>query len=160
MRLNQLSGISGNRRGRKRLGRGRGSGHGKTSGRGHKGQNSRAGRSVRPGFESGHVPLYRRLPHRGFNNANFKVEYAVVNVGSLSKIKRVKNIDRDTLIKARLIRKNAKLVKILGYGEVDRAFNVKADKFSGTASEKIIAAGGEVVVLGKASNSAEESVGE
>ncbi|AWT59378.1 MAG: 50S ribosomal protein L15 [Candidatus Moanabacter tarae] len=160
MRLDQLPRISGDRRGRKRLGRGRGSGHGKTSGRGHKGQNSRAGRSVRPGFESGHVPLYRRLPQRGFNNANFKVEYAVVNVGCLSKINRVKNIDRDTLIKAGLIRKNAKLVKILGYGEVDRAFNVKADQFSGSATEKIKAAGGKVVELGKAPDSAEESVGE
>ena len=115
---------------------------------------------MRPGFESGHVPLYRRLPQRGFNNANFKVEYAIVNVGSLSKIKEFKNIDRNTLIEAGLVRKNAKRVKILGHGKIDRAIIVEADRFSEAAMEKIKSAGGEVVALGGATESAEESAEE
>jgi len=145
MRLNQIPGNIDTGKSRKRVGRGRGSGHGKTSGRGHKGQKSRAGSSQRPGFESGHVPLYRRLPRRGFNNVKFHTQYAVVNVGDLSRVEETEVIDKEALIKAGLVRKNAKLVKILGGGDLEGPVKVRADKFSSTATEKIKAAGGEIL---------------
>ncbi len=145
MRLHNIPRNSDTAKTRKRLGRGRGSGHGKTSGRGHKGQKSRAGSSQRPGFESGHVPLYRRLPKRGFNNVNFHVQYAVVNVGDLSRVEEIEIIDKEALVKAGLVRKNAKLIKILGYGNLKKSIKIRADKFSSTAVEKIKAAGGETL---------------
>jgi len=141
MRLNDLPKSSGSGPTRKRVGRGRGSGHGKTSGRGHKGQKSRSGYSARPGFESGHVPLFR-----GFSNFRFRTEYAVVNVGDLDRISDAEEIDRDALVSAGLVRKNAKKIKILGTGEVSRALKVKADRFSRQAAEKINGAGGEAIV--------------
>ncbi len=145
MRLNNIPANKDTGKNRKRLGRGRGSGHGKTSGRGHKGQKSRAGSSQRPGFESGHVPLYRRLPRRGFNNFNFHTQYAVVNVGDLSRVEETEVIDKEALVKAGLVRKNAKLIKILGWGELESPVKIRADKFSTTAAEKIKAAGGEIL---------------
>ena len=130
-----------------RVGRGRANGRGKTCGRGHNGQKSRSGFSQRPGFESGHVPLYRRLPIRGFNNYNFRTTYATVNVGDLEGIENTEEIDRKALSQAGLIRANAKLVKILGNGEVKKALKVKAHKFSVTAREKLEKAGGEAILI-------------
>ena len=145
MRLNNLPRNIDSGKSRKRLGRGRASGHGKTSGRGHKGQKSRSGSSQRPGFESGHVPLYRRLPRRGFNNAKFHVQYEVVNVGDLSRVEETEIIDKEALVKAGLVRRNAKLIKILAYGNLDRPVKIRADKFSASAAEKIKNAGGETL---------------
>lgn len=146
MRLHDLSNTKGAVHRRKRLGCGEGGGHGKTSGRGGKGQTARSGGSVRPGFEGGQMPLYRKLPHRGFNNANFKTQYAVVNVGDLARVgDGATEVDADVLVKAGLIRAGSKLVKVLGDGEISRALKVTANKFSATARTKIEKAGGEVV---------------
>jgi large subunit ribosomal protein L15 len=136
---------SGGRKNRKRVGRGEGSGRGKTSGRGHKGQRSRSGSSLRPGFESGHVPMYRKLPKRGFSNFKFRREYAIVNVGDLDRIEG-DSVDRDSLVRAGLVRASSGLLKILGEGEVSRALTVEADKCSGSAREKIEKAGGKVLL--------------
>ncbi len=144
MRLNQLP--KGPNRPRKRVGKGEGSGHGKTSGRGQKGQKSRSGFSQRPGFESGHIPLYRRLPRRGFNNKNFRTQYAVVNLGDLARVE-ADTIDPSALEAAGLIRKGSMRVKILGDGELDRALVVHAHKFSSSAVRKIEKAGGTVITL-------------
>lgn len=144
MRLHNLI-KSGGRKDRKRVGRGEGGGRGKTSGRGHKGQRSRSGFGLRPGFESGHVPLYRKLPKRGFSNFNFRTEYSVVNVGDLERVEATE-IDRNALVKAGLVRSSSGLIKILGEGEVSKALTVTADKFSGSAKEKIEKAGGTVVL--------------
>lgn len=144
MRLNQLP--KGPNRPRKRVGKGEGNGHGKTCGRGQKGQKSRSGFSQRPGFESGHIPLYRRLPRRGFNNKNFRTEYAVVNLGDLSRVEG-DSIEPKDLEAAGLIRANSARVKVLGDGEVDRALTLHAHKFSASAVKKIEAAGGKAVVL-------------
>lgn len=142
MRLHNLIKTEG-RKDRKRVGRGEGSGRGKTSGRGHKGQRARSGFGLRPGFESGHVPLYRKLPKRGFSNFNFKTEYAVVNVGDLAKIEGGR-IDRDVLVAAGLVRSSVAKVKILGDGNLEKAFTVHVDKVSATARQKIEEAGGSV----------------
>ncbi|MCC5806580.1 MAG: 50S ribosomal protein L15 [Opitutales bacterium] len=144
MRLHNLV-KSGGFKKRKRVGRGEGGGLGKTSGRGHKGQRARAGHSLRPGFESGHVPLYRKLPKRGFSNFRFRREYAIVNVGDLERVAG-DTVDKDSLVAAGLVRRSAGLVKILGVGEVSRALTVTADKLSATAKEKIEKAGGKVIV--------------
>lgn len=136
---------SGGRKERKRIGRGEGSGRGKTSGRGHKGQRSRSGYGLRPGFESGHIPLYRRLPKRGFSNFKFRTEYAIINVGDLDRVEE-ETVDRDVLVRFGLARKNSKLIKILGEGDLNKALTVKADKFSSSAKEKIEKAGGQVIV--------------
>jgi len=144
MRLHNLI-KSGGRKNRKRVGRGEGSGRGKTSGRGHKGQRARSGFGLRPGFESGHVPLYRKLPKRGFSNFRFRTEYAIVNVGDLERVDG-ETIDRDSLIKAGLVRSSANLVKILGEGEVNQAYSITVDKISAAAREKIEKAGGKVVL--------------
>jgi len=143
MRLHNLI-KSGGRKDRKRVGRGEGGGRGKTSGRGHKGQRSRSGSSLRPGFESGHVPLYRKLPKRGFSNYNFRTEYSVVNIGDLEKID-TDTIDREALVKSGLVRSSSTLIKILGEGEISKALTVTADKFSASAREKIEKAGGSVI---------------
>lgn len=145
MRLHNLIKSGGTKK-RKRIGRGEGSGLGKTAGRGHKGQRSRAGFSLRPGFESGHVPLYRKLPKRGFSNFRFRTEYAIVNLADLSRVDAAE-IDRDVLVKAGLVRASDQLVKVLGDGEIDRAINVTAHKFSASAKEKIEKAGGKVTVI-------------
>lgn len=143
MRLHNLI-KSGGRKDRKRIGRGEGGGRGKTSGRGHKGQRSRSGSSLRPGFESGHVPLYRKLPKRGFSNYNFRTEYSVVNIGDLERAD-TDTVDREALVKAGLVRSSSTLVKVLGEGEVSKALTVTADKFSASARQKIEKAGGTVI---------------
>lgn len=145
MRLHNLP-KSGGFKSRKRIGRGEGSGRGKTSGRGHKGQRARAGFSLRPGFESGHVPLYRKLPKRGFNNAQFRTDYEILNVGDLERIEG-SVADRDALVKSGLIRSNAKRIKVLGEGELSKALTVSAHKFSASAKAKIESAGGIVNLL-------------
>ncbi|MEX2382322.1 MAG: 50S ribosomal protein L15 [Opitutales bacterium] len=145
MRLHSLKNIPGATHRRKRVGCGEGSGRGKTSGRGGKGQTARSGGSIRPGFEGGQMPLFRRLPHRGFNNKNFRTEYALVNLTDIEKLEGVSEVDRELLVEKGLVRKSAPLLKILGDGELSRAVKVKAHKFSGTAKKKIEAAGGEAI---------------
>ena len=127
---------------KKRVGRGMGSGIGKTSGRGHKGQRSRSGSRMMRGFEGGQMPLHRRLPKRGFTNI-FRTEYSVVNVGDLAALGQ-KTINQEVLIKAGLCSKND-LIKILGDGELSKAMTVHAAKFSASAAQKIAAAGGKIV---------------
>ncbi len=144
MKLHQLTNTTGATKRRKRLGAGQGSGRGKTSGRGVKGYKARAGSGVRPGFEGGQMPLYRKLPHRGFSRARFRQEFAVVNVSDLEKLGAAE-VDREALVKAGLIRKDEKLVKILGQGDISKAVTVTADAFSATAKEKIEKAGGKVI---------------
>jgi large subunit ribosomal protein L15 len=145
MRLHSLPTIKGATHRTKRLGRGPGSGLGKTSGRGHTGSKSRSGYSVRPGFEGGQMPLYLKLPKRGFNNARFKEVFALANVADFDKVEG-NVIDREALVKAGIIRSNAGKIKILGDGAVSRALTVKADKFSATAKSKIEAAGGSAEI--------------
>lgn len=138
MKLHELSPAPGSKQSRKRVGRGPGSGLGKTAGRGHKGGQSRAGYRVRPGFEGGQMPLVRRVPKRGFTN-EFRVEYAVVNVGSLEQLG--KSINPDVMVEAGLVHKG-RMVKVLGNGEVKAAITVAAHRFSKAARQKIESAGG------------------
>lgn len=144
MNLENIPTIKGATHPTKRLGRGEGSGHGKTSGKGHKGQKARSGGGIRIGFEGGQMPLYRKLPRRGFNNFNFKVSYQLVNVGQLEKLEG-DEVSRKTLIDAGLIRDNKQGVKLLGDGEVSKAYTVTVCKVSGSAKSKIEAAGGKIV---------------
>jgi large subunit ribosomal protein L15 len=137
----------GSRKGRKRLGRGNGSGLGTTAGRGTKGQKARAGKKIRRGFEGGQMPLYRRVPKRGFTNFCRK-EYAIVNVGDLEKkFQTGTTITPENLRLTRLIRSKLMDVKILGEGQITKALHVKAHHFTKSATEKIIAAGGSVEEL-------------
>ena len=129
----------------KRVGRGNGSGLGRTSGRGHKGAGQRSGFKHRHWFEGGQMPLYRRVPMRGFNNSNFEKSYEIVNLSSISKIK-AKNIDSDVLFKNGLISSVFAPVKILGNGDINKAYNITASSFSQSAVKKIEEAGGKVVV--------------
>jgi len=145
MNLADLAPAPGSRRKRKRVGRGPGSGHGKTSCRGHKGQNSRSGGGVKPGFEGGQMPLQRRLPKRGFTNI-FQKTFSIVNVGSLEKLKE-SEITPEVLIKEGLVRKIQDGVKILGNGDLTKAFTVKAHAFSASAKEKIEKANGTAEVI-------------
>jgi large subunit ribosomal protein L15 len=144
MNLENIPTIKGATHPTKRLGRGEGSGHGKTSGKGHKGQKARSGGGIRIGFEGGQMPLYRKLPRRGFNNFNFKTSYQLVNVGQLEKLAG-DEVSRKTLIEAGLIRDNKQGVKLLGDGEVSKAYTVTVCKVSGSAKSKIEAAGGKIV---------------
>jgi large subunit ribosomal protein L15 len=147
MKLHELKNVPGAVHRKKRVGCGEGGGHGKTSGKGGKGQTARSGGSIRPGFEGGQMPLYRKLPHRGFNNYEHRVEIAVVNVGDLAALDAgIKEIDAAALAAAGLIRAGEKSVKILGDGELNRAFKVTAAKFSESARAKIEKAGGQAVV--------------
>ncbi|MEW6378833.1 MAG: 50S ribosomal protein L15 [bacterium] len=146
MNLSQLKPAEGSKKYRKRVGRGSGSGHGKTSCRGHKGQNARAGGGVRRGFEGGQMPLQRRLPKRGFHNL-FGKEYALVNVSALEGFEQGTTITPAELIQKGLVKKILNGVKILGDGELHKSLKVKAHKFSKTAIEKIRTAGGEVEVI-------------
>jgi large subunit ribosomal protein L15 len=147
MKLHELKNVKGAIHRKKRVGCGEGSGHGKTSGRGGKGQSARSGSSIRPGFEGGQMPLYRKLPHRGFNQFNFRDEVAVINVGELSGLPdSVTEADAVSLAKAGLIRKGETRVKVLGTGEITRALKVSALKFSDAAKEKIEKAGGQAIV--------------
>lgn len=147
MRLEDLTPAPGAKRRRKRIGRGPGSGHGKTSTRGHKGQKARSGGGKPPGFEGGQMPLHRRVPKRGFVNL-FRKEYVVVNVGALAIFPPEATVDPDALLAHRLIKKSKRdAVKILGEGEVSHALRVKAHAFSQSALAKIQAAGGRGEVL-------------
>lgn len=147
MKLHELKNVDGAVHRKKRVGCGEGSGHGKTSGRGGKGQTARSGGSIRPGFEGGQMPLYRKLPHRGFNQAAFRVEPAVVNVADLSRLEaNVSEVDAAGLAQAGLIRAGETYVKVLGDGEITRAIKVTASKFSASAKEKIEKAGGQAIV--------------
>jgi large subunit ribosomal protein L15 len=131
---------------KKRVGCGEGGGHGKTSTRGGKGQSARSGSSIRPGFEGGQMPLYRKLPHRGFNNYEFRTEYAVVNVGDLAKLDAaISEVNAEVLAKAGLVRPGVKTLKILGDGEISRALKVTAQKFTGSAKAKLEKAGGQAI---------------
>jgi large subunit ribosomal protein L15 len=146
MRLHSLKNVKGAVHRKKRVGCGEGSGHGKTSGKGGKGQTARSGGSIRPGFEGGQMPLYRKLPHRGFNNYEFRTTYAVVNVGDLAKLDAsVTEVNIDALVKAGLIRADGALLKILGDGEISRALKVTAARFTGSAKAKIEKAGGQAI---------------
>lgn len=146
MKLHELKPAEGSRHTRKRLGRGIGSGQGKTAGKGHKGQNARSGGGVRLGFEGGQTPLFRRLPKRGFTNIHRK-EYAEVNLETLNRFNGDLEITPELLIEARIV-KNAKAgIKILGKGTLDKKLSVKANKFSASAKAAIEAAGGKVEVI-------------
>jgi large subunit ribosomal protein L15 len=149
MRIEDLRPAPGSTRKRKRIGRGPGSGHGKTSGKGHKGQKARAGGGVRPGFEGGQMPLYRRLPKRGFLPYGGKTEFAIVNVGELSaRFAAGSVIDPEALVSSGMIRKSGRgAVKVLGDGDVAHALTVRVHKFSGAAKKKLEAAGGRVEAL-------------
>lgn len=148
MRLHTLRPASGSRRGRKRVGRGAGSGHGQTSGRGDKGQKARSGPRLRPWFEGGQMPLTRRLPKRGFTNA-FRSTYACVNVGTLeARFEGGSAVTPQTLLERGLIAALRDGVKVLGEGTLTKALTVQAHRFSRSAAEKIAAAGGTAVVIG------------
>ena len=144
--LNQLKPVEGARHSKKRLGRGIGSGIGHTSGKGTKGQNSRSGGGVRPGFEGGQLPLFQRLPKRGFHNISRK-EYAVVNVEQLNVFEDGAVVDVEALINAGLVKNVLNGVKILGQGELTKKLTVKANKFSESAKKAIEALGGSVEVI-------------
>ena len=146
MKLHELSPAEGSAKNGWRRGRGPGSGNGKTAGKGHKGQNARSGGGVRPGFEGGQIPLYRKLPKRGFNNAVFAKNYAIVNVEDLNRFEDGAVVDLELLLAAKVIRKPMDGVKVLGNGELTKKLTVKAAVFSTTAKEKIEAAGGKTEV--------------
>jgi len=150
MKLHELAPNPGARQERKRLGRGLGSGLGKTSGKGHKGQNARAGGGTRPGFEGGQMPLMRRLPKRGFSNEPFKVTYEVVNVAELERFDAGTVVTPELLEETRVCKNAVKGVKVLGTGEITKALTVRAQKVSESARKKIEAAGGKVEVIGEA----------
>ena len=145
MKLNELTNLEA--KNRKRIGRGPGSGNGKTAGKGHIGQNARSGGGVRPGFEGGQLPLYRRLSKRGFNNYNFQTVYATVNVSDLERFDEGTVVDTELLKNVGLINKELDGVKVLGNGELTKKLTVKANKFSATAKEKIENVGGTTEVI-------------
>ena len=146
MKLHELHPAEGSTTAPKRLGRGSGSGLGKTSGKGHKGANARSGGGKRPGFEGGQMPLYRRVPKRGFNNV-FGTEYAEVNVERLEAFEDGAVVDAQALLEARIIRKELDGLKVLGGGELTKKLTVRAAKFSASAKEKIEAVGGKAEVI-------------
>jgi len=147
MKLSNLKPAPGSTKERKRVGRGDGSGHGKTAGRGHKGQGARSGGNVAPGFEGGQMPLQRRLPKRGFHNP-FRVAVAVVNLKQLETFEAGTEVTPEMLAEKGLVRRRDRLVKVLGDGSLTKALTVKAHRFSDAAKAKIEAAGGEAEVLG------------
>ena len=140
MKLHELSPAEGSAKAAWRKGRGVGSGNGKTAGKGHKGQNARSGGGVRPGFEGGQLPLYRKLPKRGFHN-KFATVYAVVNVEALNQFEDGAVVDLDALLAKKIVRKANDGLKVLGNGELTKKLTVKANVFSATAKEKIEASG-------------------
>ena len=142
MKLNELSPAKGSAKAAWRKGRGPGSGNGKTAGKGHKGQNARSGGGVRVGFEGGQLPLYRKLPKRGFKN-RFATNYAIVNVSELNVFENGAVVDVEALLEKRIIRKTLDGLKVLGNGDLTKKLTVKAAVFSATAKEKITAAGGQ-----------------
>ena len=145
MKLHELSPAAGSAKKAWRKGRGPGSGNGKTAGKGHKGQNARSGGGVRPGFEGGQIPLYRKLPKRGFNN-KFATTYAIVNVSDLEVFENGTTVTLDLLLNQRIIRKPYDGLKVLGNGELTKKLTVEASVFSASAKAKIEAAGGKTEV--------------
>ena len=145
MKLHELSPAEGSATKAYRKGRGPGSGNGKTAGKGHKGQNARSGGGVRPGFEGGQIPLYRKLPKRGFHN-KFGKTYSIVNVDVFNKFEDGAVVDLATLLEKKIVRKANDGLKVLGNGEITKKITVKAAVFSATAKEKIEAAGGKIEV--------------
>jgi large subunit ribosomal protein L15 len=146
MKLHELKPAAGSRKERNRVGRGTGSGNGKTAGKGHKGQNARSGGGVRLGFEGGQTPLFRRLPKRGFTNVNRK-EYAVVNIDTLNRFEEGTEITPELLIESGIVKSEKAGIKILANGNVEKKLSVKAHKFSAAAKEAIEAAGGKIEVI-------------
>ena len=140
-----------------RVGRGTGSGKGKTSGRGTKGRGSRSGASRRPGYEGGQMPLYRRVPKRGFTNARFRKDYTVINVDKLDAFDDGAVVDLKAVLEAGLVSMNTPLLKVLGNGNLGRKLTVHAHKFSKTAADKIAAAGGQSVLIDKRGKEIEEA---
>lgn len=146
MRLDELQPAEGSKFSTKRVGRGIGSGNGKTAGKGHKGQNARSGGGVRPGFEGGQMPLYRRLPKRGFNNI-FAKQYVTINVADLERFEDGTVVTAELLKESGVVSKVLDGIKILGRGELTRKLEVKVAKFSASAAEKIEKAGGKAEVI-------------
>lgn len=146
MRLDELKPAEGSRFATKRVGRGIGSGTGKTSGKGHKGQNARSGGGVRPGFEGGQMPLYRRLPKRGFTNI-FAKQYVTINVSELERFDNGTEVTAELLKETGVVSKTLDGIKVLGRGELTKSLTVKVAKFSASASEKIEKAGGKAEVI-------------
>ncbi len=146
MKLHELTPAPGSRKAPKRVGRGPGSGTGKTAGRGHNGQKSRSGFSRMRGFEGGQMPLHRRLPKRGFTNI-FRTEYRILNIESLNGFEAGSVIDADALLDAGLLKNGKNQIKILGNGDLNVALTVRAHRFTGTAAKKIEAAGGKAEVI-------------
>ena len=146
MKLHELSPASGSVRDVKRIGRGHGSGQGKTAGKGHKGQKARAGRGFRPGFEGGQMPLQRRIPKRGFNNI-FAAPYTAINVAALNKFEDGAVVDAQALLDAGIVSKADNGVKILGNGKLEKKLTVKVAAYSESAKAKIEAAGGQAEVI-------------
>lgn len=147
MKLHTMHPNEGSTQTRKRVGRGVGSGLGKTSGKGHKGQNARSGGGVKPWFEGGQLPLYRRLPKRGFSNARFKTEYATINLSDLNKFENDAVITPELLKEMGLVKKQLDGIKVLGNGTLEKKLTVKAHKFSTVAKEKIETLGGKAEVI-------------
>ena len=145
MKLHELSPAAGSAKAAWRKGRGPGSGNGKTAGKGHKGQNARSGGGVRPGFEGGQLPLYRKLPKRGFNNKFAKV-YATINVSDLNRFEDGATVTLESLVNCGIVRKEYDGLKVLGNGELTKKLTVEAKVFTASAKEKIEAAGGNVEV--------------
>lgn len=146
MKLNELKATEGSRRNRKRVGRGTSSGYGKTSGRGQKGQLARSGGKTRLGFEGGQMPLYRRMPKRGFNNINRK-EYAIINLNDLNKFEAGSEVNIDSLKEAGIVKKELAGVKLLANGKLDVKLTVKVNKVSESAKKAVETAGGTVEVI-------------
>ncbi|EAC8232107.1 TPA: 50S ribosomal protein L15 [Listeria monocytogenes] len=146
MKLHELKPSEGSRKERNRVGRGTGSGNGKTSGRGHKGQKARSGGGVRLGFEGGQLPLFRRIPKRGFTNINRK-EFAIVNLDVLNRFEDGTEVTPELLVETGIIRNEKSGIKILSDGNIEKKLTVKANKFSAAAKEAIEAAGGKTEVI-------------
>ncbi len=147
MKLNTMHPNEGATTVRKRVGRGTSSGLGKTSGKGHKGQNARSGGGVRPGFEGGQLPLFRRLPKRGFSNARFKVEYATINLSDLNRFEDGAVVTPELLKEMGLVKNQLDGIKVLGNGTLEKKLTVKAHSFSAGAKEKIESLGGKIEVM-------------
>ncbi|TLG77436.1 50S ribosomal protein L15 [Culicoidibacter larvae] len=146
MKLHELKYTEGSRKNKNRVGRGPASGNGKTAGRGHKGQNARSGGGVRPGFEGGQTPLFRRIPKRGFTNV-FRKEYTIVNIDTLNRFDNGTEVTPDLLLSTGVISKLSDGIKILGNGQLEKKLTVKAHKFSGSAKTAIEGAGGSIEVI-------------
>ena len=146
VKIHELKPVAGSKRGRKRVGRGPGSGHGQTSGRGDKGQKARAGGHVQPWFEGGQLPLHRRVPKRGFTNI-FRQEYAIINLRDLLRFEAGDSISPESLWNEGMIKHRTDRVKILGEGEISKSLNISAHRFSRSAAQKIEAAGGKAEVI-------------